>query len=477
MDNSQSIVTGSSTSGTTDTTIVNSVSTQPKSLNFETMQNRLGGAPITLKFGGLDWTVVYATTNTTAGTNTSAGDLVVTLWANDNIPNTSAWSTTASDNVSVAYPTNVYSYSLIRVKTLNAGGDDGSNARTGVPSPASGSAYYATSTASRTGTVALEDRKTNQFAKYTLSNKVLTTTEDKVDDKGNKVIGNDGNPVKVTKKPSLTSFLTVPKNVAYQKAENWVWSYMGKGSPCILPNEAWGSGANGPDVALKHTLGTAQGGWLGPSSAARDTSAYFEWGDDYLWLPSLTETGYYSSAKDYGMSLWGIPTLDVIMNSTALSDDVKNVSWLRSCTGNSASLSYNLTSTGGYYCIDLSAEGMFRPALHLNLSAAFEKAAILAEDTKVTYNGAGQDVKSEEWYDEDLLEDTSIVTGIKYNDKDSVPLPSASPLPKEVGEYEVVFTLTSTTPYKFSGAPTSKIKKAKFIIEPKELQVDFSLDP
>ena len=313
----------SSSSSVTGTANTGNTNTQTKALGFNTMQTQLG-APITLDFGGLSWTVVYATTNTTAGANTQAGDLIVTLWLNDNVSTASKWSAaTASTDVSGNYPTNMYSSSFIRVSALNAGGDDGTSAGN---TSSDGTTYYANSTTARAGSVSLADRKSNQFAKYTLSNSVLGTSSDP--------------------NPSLAGYLTMPKNVEYQRAENWVWSYNGTGNPYLLPNEAWGSGTDGvsgPNTALRHTKGSRTGGWYtgSPSniSVLPSKPAYYEWSNDYLWLPSLTETGYYTSGSDYGSSLWGIPANDNVIKSTRPSGTTTDVSWLRSGNSTSASLS------------------------------------------------------------------------------------------------------------------------------------------
>ncbi len=216
--NSDSIVVGNGTrTGTTDTTVVNGVSTQPKSINFSTMQTNLGGAPITLTFGGYDWTVVYATTNTAASAdgNTKAGDLVVTLWMNDCVTGSKRIPYTAVDTPASTYPSSMYSTSYLRVAALNAGGDNGEFA-----AGAGGTTTFATSTTARggaDGTVALADRKSNQFANFTLSNNVLGTS------------GNN---------PSFTEFLTAPKYVAYQEKENSAWSGV---FSYIAVNEAWGT--------------------------------------------------------------------------------------------------------------------------------------------------------------------------------------------------------------------------------------------
>ena len=243
-----------------------------------------GGNAITVGFGGYTWNVVYLTTDT------STGDLIATLWMSENMAGTYAWNSYQSNVTSDPYPSNMYSSSKIRVDTLNAGGDGGAN--------------FATSTTARNGTVS--NRTSHALSQFTLSSSI---------------IGN----------ASLTDYLVTPGQVNYQQAENWVWSYNGSGNPYLCPNEAWGTGTDGtsgPNIAWRHSAGSKTGGWYGSGTTDNMNQViaktdYTEWKDDYVWLPSLTETGYYNSGSDYGSSLWGIPAGDAILKSSA-------ISWLRS---------------------------------------------------------------------------------------------------------------------------------------------------
>ncbi len=148
-----------SSSSLTSTASTGNTLTQLHSLDFATMQSRLNNAPITLKFGGYDWTVVYATTNILSGGTTQAGDLIVTLWLNDVISTPSKWSvsTLSADSNTDGYPPDMYSTSYIRVNALNAGGDMGSYA-----CGSGGNTKYTTSNTQLGGTVSLNDcTKTN----------------------------------------------------------------------------------------------------------------------------------------------------------------------------------------------------------------------------------------------------------------------------------------------------------------------------
>ncbi len=67
----------------------------------------------TVTLGGIAFNIVYVSKADYTANGTSAGDIIVTLWmAQSSI--TSKWNTVSSDRTDVAYPTNMYSSSLIR---------------------------------------------------------------------------------------------------------------------------------------------------------------------------------------------------------------------------------------------------------------------------------------------------------------------------------------------------------------------------
>ncbi|MDE6411216.1 MAG: hypothetical protein K2L02_01585, partial [Clostridia bacterium] len=448
VNSSTSVVTGTASGATTDTTISGNTSTQLKALDFKTMQSKLGSA-ITLKFGGFDWTVVYATTNTTAGTNTKAGDLIVTLWLNDTLSTASQWNkyTSTAYTGNNYYPSNMYSTSFIRVSTLNAGGDNGEYA-----AGTGGAATYATSTTARggtNGTVSLATRKNNQFAKFTLSNNVLGTG-------------------------SLTQFLTMPKNVKYQEKENFVWSYDGIYDIYLCPNEAWGT----PDTSLKHTKGNKLGGWNTAGSAVKDKPAYNEWTNDYLWLPSATEMGYDAdgTSPECGASLWGIPYFDDIRKCTKPSlpsSGVQDKLSIRTSDGSAANSVYAMTHMGTGSGQDPTELVSVRPALHLNLSAIEDSVTVSepqAPTSPYVYDGADRDLKNETWYNNNkkIFDNSSLCTVAYTNDK------GVNVTPHDVGEYTATFTLGSD--YSWAGTNTSKVREVSFEIEPKKLDVSFTVD-
>ncbi len=349
------------TTGTTSTG--QDVNTQDHSMGFKDMN---GGNAITVDFGGYKWNVVYATTNTLDGSdgNTKAGDLIVTLWMSENLSGTYKWNEYSSEitgGTNVNYPSNMYATSKMRIDTLNGGGD--------------GSTQYATGLNNLSSMKTVNDRAKHKFAPFTISSSAL------------KSAGKN-------EKESLTAYLVAPLSANYQIAENWVWSYSSTGLPYLLPNEAWGNGkdgVSGPDVNLRHNNSSnPTGGWYGGNGSTTNrmnnlitNPLYYDWKEDYLWLPSLTETGYYTSNNDKGVSLWGIPSQHAILSSSG------NF-WMRSGRSINAAYVHSLTTAGGLVGASPATLYAVRPALHLNLTQAsknFTREIDLPTDVSLEYTG------------------------------------------------------------------------------------------
>ena len=414
---SVSSVTGSASTGNTIT--------QSQSMNFAKLKSNAGGGKtsgnaITVNFGGFKWNVVYATV--------SNGDLVVTLWQSENSTQTYKWNTYSSLDTANAYPSSMYSTSYIRAVAVNGGAP-------------SGATSYATSNTQLGGTVTEANRKTNQYAAFTLDNATI----------GQK---------------SLTSYLVKPNQIAYQEKENWVWSYCGVGNPYLLPSEAWGS----PDTSTRHTSANKTGGWYpGGTNLSNMTlmplkSNYNDWANDTLWLPSLTETGFYNSSTSYGASLWGIPNGDAILKSSGNT-------WSRSGEYDSATYCNGLTSSGAFFHDTTTTSECVRPALHLNLKAAADNAAESVQkpqNVHVPYTGLPQTIAMipvadrPAWYDADL-----------YSDPGKVSVSYSPVNPTAAGDYTATYTLLSTE-YKWSDSTSFTSDRSRditFTIDPKAIEV------
>ncbi len=406
---------------------------QPHSINFSEIA---GGNPITIELGGYKWNIVYLTTNTNANADNGgrAGDLIATLWMaeNDAAVGTKPWSFggTSSTATNQTYAANEYGPSRIRIETLNNGNIN--NAST----------QYANSYTAQT-TVSAANRVANPYAKFTMSNAALASTS--------------------AKNTSLIDFLATPSQVNYQIAENSVWSYNGTGRPYLCPNEAWGNGTdglNGPNVSFRHN---GIGGWYNVSginmNQVIDNVRYYEWQNDYLWLPSLTETGYYSRDIDFGTSLWGIPNGNVILKSSG-------ISWLRSGTYGNAAYAKSLTATGGGYSAPSSSAYAVRPALHLNLTKAQEasKYELRTSNTSKVYNGEAQGIENETWFNS--VKDSVTV---EYYDADTKAKLDSAPV--NVGSYEAVLTIKDgVTNIIWTDGKSGKSRTVSIIITPKSVK-------
>ena len=142
----------------------------------------------------------------------------------------------------------------------------------------------------------------------------------------------------------LTKYLVQPKYVPYQTTSQGT-NYTGLSDR--PNNEAIGVGGSysGCDYSSK--------------------TNYNKWGDDYVWLPSLSELGY----EDAHPGIWNLSVNERAISSSSLS-------WSRS--------SYSYNSYGAYF-VNPSGSSSFnsivkysyavRPALHLNLESAASCAA------------------------------------------------------------------------------------------------------
>ncbi len=97
---------------------------------------------------------------------------------------------------------------------------------------------------------------------------------------------------------------------------------------------------------------------------------YNDWGEDYIWLPSMTETG---ALKEEGVTSGGSYIDDECvwkLTQNQRKHSGSTWSWLRSGNYNFYNLSYVLGSSGAYSSNLVSNDYGVRPALHLNLSSA-----------------------------------------------------------------------------------------------------------
>ena len=246
-------------------------------------------------------------------TKDSSDNTILTLWQASS-ESTHQWNQWYRNSVAIEYPSNIYGTSYIRSQALNIGSD-----------------YVETDNA--TSLTESTQSSTHEYARLTMP-----------DVKG-----------------SLTNFIVKPSAVDYQATQNNNIGGTIGSVKYTLPNEAYDT----PSGTLK---------W-GPSFATLPSKAgYDAWKDDYIWLPSLTETGK-------GGGITGIWALSNNQRSNSIA------SWLRSGAGANAHYAYYLAETG-------SANGAttfvnnyaVRPAFHLNLTAAAQHSTevSVAEPTDVS---------------------------------------------------------------------------------------------
>ena len=143
----------------------------------------------------------------------------------------------------------------------------------------------------------------------------------------------------------LTSHLVQPKYIGYQTTSQGK-SYTG--FSYVLNNEAIGVG------------GTSSG----DNYVGKDR--YDDWGNDFVWLPSLSELGY----EDAHPGIWNLS-----VNERAISGST--YSWSRSSYINYAVNAYNVDPSGSSLSSDhVDFSRAVRPALHLNLKSAVSYAAL-----------------------------------------------------------------------------------------------------
>ena len=269
--------------------------------------NKSSGQSVIVTFGGFEWIVTYLS-------KSKQGDVVATLWlSGEDTLDTSMFgytenSTYGPDSTS-GYPTNMYGTSYIRAK-LNNGG---------------------------------------RYIKITSNSSNPTSVSETYSPVSNYKFADfvqDG---------VLTEYMVTPANISWQEngqnaKTTLSWTYN-------VSNENWSKDT--PDT------GFYSSGYNYAHKEYSDT-----WKDDYLWLPSMTETGY----NDSYPGMWSL----TIAERSDYRNSSSQYSWSRSARGNYSNYANRLDSSGDSYdykYVDFSLA--VRPALHLNLNAVAKEAGLL----------------------------------------------------------------------------------------------------
>ncbi|MBD5101060.1 MAG: hypothetical protein HDT29_07455, partial [Clostridiales bacterium] len=298
-------------------------------LDSDDIRKRNDGNNLVVTFGNMQWTVVSLTTDINENP-------ILTLWLTD-IAFYSKYNNWGDGNYNYNYPSTMYSSSYIRARLLNGVGSNGQNIK-----------YVANKGDTVLSLLEESDKVTGYpFNAFTLNSTVNS------DDSVNRSNG------------SITDFLVKPKDVPYQLTES-----MADFDKAKVGN-GWKQGQN--DALSKISVDK----WANSSvstiqdKSGLDGQGYYDWGNDYIWLPSWVEIGY------------GTPSGQTFYSGSGLWNTNKA---LRSSSGVSATRTGDSNGAQGYnYCITKNGENLaeftgvnnvgVRPAIHLNLKAVDDASA------------------------------------------------------------------------------------------------------
>ena len=325
----------SGTSGGTIDTISSNIDSNSGAITAAQIRNyttnKSSGESVIVTFGGFEWIVVYlskAQNNADDPSDDVAGDVIATLWLSGEATlDTSTFGNSSSyrgvNDPNSGVPTNMYGTSYIRAK-LNNGGryiDIISNSS----NPTSISMTY----------TAVSNYKFEDFVQ-------------------------DG---------VLTQYMVTPANISWQ--EN------GQSAQETLQFDYNMSNENWTNIKMGATADSNFDGSGAYNYAGKTFGDYGNdtWKDDYLWLPSMTETGY----NDTYSGMWNLSGAER-SNGTANS-------WFRSASYYSSYNAYLLFSSGVIYSsTTVNFSRAVRPALHLNLTSVYD--ALPTSTITVNYNSS-----------------------------------------------------------------------------------------
>ncbi len=299
---------------------------------------------IVVRLGGLDWIVTYLSVSDVDSDNDGNNDIIATLWLTNNVQEAwsgrnesvgkyygfvngglyADWSADWWYNSSGSYPGNMYGTSYISTVVLNNGGS------------------YATSNSA-----------------------VLAASTDTSGYGANNPFYSFTTPVSGTRN-DLTDFIVIPNSVSWQKT--------------IQDKSLINSSYNYSNDSLSNTGGT----YYNYDYNYGSKTNYADWGDDYLWLPSLNETGYTddydgiwetitSERMTYDGSTGSVSASTLGNSQVNYSSDAYNYAWVRSASLNNSLGAYSLYPSGTNYNDYFVLYSLaVRPSLHLNLKSVYD---------------------------------------------------------------------------------------------------------
>ncbi len=265
-------------------------------------------------------------------------------------------------------------------------------------------------------------------------------------------------------KGSIYDFLIAPNEVLYQQNENLYDVAHDKNTTWY--NAANDSAKNKIDKSKWYTNGIY---------AVESKTEYFDWGNDKLWLPSLSETG--QGARETVKADGGLWELDDQQRGCSPG----KLSWLRSSWDSLATAASFLDSSGLWKNVSVTSSSVsgdslaVRPAFNLDLTAANSSAFIpmtTPTDISSTYDGEEQDyldaTGTNKWYNADLFSSVNANVKAEYFAADGSALTTSKPI--ESGEYKVKLTIQGS---KYVWANCKAENEINFKINQKALNVNF----
>ena len=340
---------GNSSSADYNTLQSNVTSSSPKSA--KTLRGYQYGKSntqsIVVRLGGLDWIVTYLSVSDVDSDGDGNNDIIATLWLSNNVQDAwsgknqsvgkyygfvngglyADWSADWLDDnspSSYTYPSNMYATSYMATVVLNNGRHYATGTSTAVAASTDSSGYGSN----------------NPF--YSFTTPVSGARND------------------------LTDFMVTPNNVSWQKT--------------IQDKSLMNRSYNYNNESLSNTGGTYYSSDYNYGSKTN----YADWGDDYLWLPSLNETGrsdnydgiwetLTSERMTYDGSTTDISASTLGTSQVNYSSIAYNYAWVRSACDSNSYNAYNLSPSGANYSNNnVSFSRAVRPSLHLNLKSVYE---------------------------------------------------------------------------------------------------------
>ncbi len=424
-------------------------------------EKKIGDIVVTL--GGLKWQVVYLSKSTD-------GDTIVTLWLDNSTQDAwadrsntegdyygfingglySMWSANWINATPGTSPSNMYGTSYINAVTLNNGG------------------YYATGNdnSASGGSAELMSSKTNVASlNVSIGEEIIELPEQPItanDYELSSVSAYSAFALFTMAEYGLTDYLVIPVWVSWQQNQSAKTLLSARYNN---PNEAW-------------SIATSDDGFYSSDYNYASKDYNDAWKHNYLWLPSLSETGYSSSCS----GLWNSSisqrknfdgsTISSQGSVGSTSGSAHPYTWLRSGFYSSSIFAYYLSTAGsGGSIICYSSVGSsyaVRPALHLNLTDIYanlnavsleEGGEITVSPSSATYDGLAKTptitVKNN---------GTTLTAGTDYTLSYTLNSSTVSEM-KEKGTY----TITATGRIGYTGSISTT-----FVIKDAELSVTIS---